>query len=78
MKTLSMRRLLPSIDIRQPARFGRSVQTKDVNCEPWSVLKMSGAPKRWIGSFRTPHGVCREKPCYRNTQDRFGKCCFAA
>ena len=51
MKTLSMQRPFPSIEMRMPARFSRSVQTKDVNCEPWSVFMMPGAPNRWIASF---------------------------
>ena len=34
MKTLSMQRPLPSMEIRAPTRFSRSVQAKDVNCEP--------------------------------------------
>ena len=51
MKTLSMQRPLPSIEIRVPARFSLSVQAKDVNCEPWSVFMIPGAPKRWIASF---------------------------
>ena len=51
MKTLSMQRPLPSIEIRVPARFSLSVQAKDVNCEPWSVFMIPGAPKRWMASF---------------------------
>lgn len=37
MKTLSMQRPLPSIEIRVSTRFRRSVQVKDVNCEPWTL-----------------------------------------
>ncbi|WP_146036552.1 hypothetical protein [Pseudotabrizicola formosa] len=33
------------------ARFSRSVQSKDVNCEPWSVFMISGGPNSWIVSF---------------------------
>lgn len=32
-------------------RFSRSVQAKDVNCEPCLVLMISGGPKRWSASF---------------------------
>lgn len=52
MKTLSMQRPLPSIEIRVPARFSLSVQAKDVNCEPWSVFMIPGAPKRWMAYER--------------------------
>jgi hypothetical protein len=31
---LSRQRPLPSIEIRVPTRFSRSVQAKDVNCDP--------------------------------------------
>lgn len=34
MKTLSMHRPVPSIEIRVPIRFSRSIQAKEVNCEP--------------------------------------------
>lgn len=33
------------------ARFKRSVQSKDVNCDPWSVFMISGGPNLWIASF---------------------------
>ena len=51
MKMLSMQRPLPSIEIRVPTRFSRSVQTKDVNWLPWSVFMISGGPNLWIASF---------------------------
>ena len=51
MKTLSMHRPLPSIEMRVPTRFSRSVQAKDVNWLPWSVFMIPGAPKRWMASF---------------------------
>ena len=34
MQTLSIQRSLPPLNIRVPIRFSRSVQAKDVNCEP--------------------------------------------
>ena len=34
MKMLSRHRPLPSNEIRLPIRFSRSVQAKDVNCDP--------------------------------------------
>lgn len=34
MQMLSIQRRLPPLNIRMPIRFSRSVQTKDVNCEP--------------------------------------------
>lgn len=42
MKMLSRYWALPFIDIRGPIRFNRSVQSKDVNCDPWSVFIISG------------------------------------
>lgn len=36
MKMLSMQRPLPFIEIRLLTRFSRSVQEKDVNCDPWT------------------------------------------
>jgi hypothetical protein len=42
---------LPSIEIRVPLRFSRSVHANDVNCEPWSVFMIPGGPKRWVDSF---------------------------
>ena len=41
MKMLSMHRPLPSIEIRVPTRFRRSVQAKDVNCDPWTPFCVS-------------------------------------
>ncbi len=34
METLSRHLPLPSIEIRVPIRFSRSVQSQDVNCDP--------------------------------------------
>ena len=39
------------MEIRVPARFSLSVQAKDVDCEPWSVFMILGAPKPWMASF---------------------------
>jgi hypothetical protein len=39
---------LPSIEIRVPIRFSRSVQSKDVNWLPWSVFMISGGPNFWM------------------------------
>jgi hypothetical protein len=44
MKTLSIQRPRPSIEMRIPASRNVLVKAKLVNCEPWSVLKMSGLP----------------------------------
>ncbi len=41
---LSRQRPLPSIEVRAPTRFRRSVQAKDVNWLPWSVFMISGGP----------------------------------
>ena len=38
MKILSRQRPLPSIEIRVPTRFNRSVWTDDVNWQPLSVF----------------------------------------
>jgi hypothetical protein len=46
MKTLSSQRPRPSIEIRMPALARRPVKAALVNCAPWSVLKISGRPKR--------------------------------
>jgi hypothetical protein len=32
--------------MRMPAAWSRPVKAALVNCAPWSVLKMSGLPKR--------------------------------
>jgi hypothetical protein len=44
MKTLSIQRPRPSIEMRMPSSFSVVVKAKLVNCEPWSVLKISGLP----------------------------------
>ena len=44
MKTLSIQRPLPSIDIRTADFLRISVNSGDVNWLPWSVLKISGLP----------------------------------
>jgi len=46
MNTLSIRRRLPSMLIATPCALSRSVKFESVNCAPWSVLKISGAPNR--------------------------------
>src|SRR5690606_40839023 len=45
MKTLSIQRPRPSMEMRMPASFNVVVKAKLVNCDPWSVLKMSGLPR---------------------------------
>lgn len=60
MKTLSMHRPLPSIEIRVPVRFNRSVQVKDVN--GLSVFMIPGAPK-WRIATRSR----KPRPTYRST-----------
>ena len=44
MKTLSIHRPLPSIEICTPACFSTEVKSSLVNWHPWSVLKTSGLP----------------------------------
>ncbi len=46
MKTLSTHRPRPSIEMRTPAAVSVPVKAALVNWLPWSVLKMSGVPKR--------------------------------
>src|SRR6476619_685965 len=46
MNTLSIQRPRPSIEIWMPAAARLLVKAVEVNCEPWSVLKISGVPKR--------------------------------
>jgi hypothetical protein len=44
MKTLSIQRPRPSMEIATPASASAPVKGAEVNCEPWSVLKISGLP----------------------------------
>ena len=37
-------RPLPSIEMAISAFFSTAVKSMEVNCDPWSVLKMSGLP----------------------------------
>jgi hypothetical protein len=46
MKTLSIHRPRPSIEMRTPAAASVPVKAALVNWLPWSVLKISGRPKR--------------------------------
>ena len=46
MNTLSIQRPRPSMLMRISASFSTAVKAKPVNWLPWSVLKMSGRPKR--------------------------------
>jgi len=43
-KTLSRHAPLPSMLIAMPLSASTPVNAEPVNCEPWSVLKMSGLP----------------------------------
>jgi len=43
-KTLSRQAPLPSMLIAMPFLISMPVNAAPVNCEPWSVLKMSGLP----------------------------------
>src|SRR4051794_3011474 len=52
MNTLSIQRPRPSIEILIPAALSVSVKVARVNCEPWSVLKISGRPNRASASSR--------------------------
>ena len=52
MNTLSIQRPRPSIEILIPAAPSVSVKAALVNCEPWSVLKISGRPNRASASSR--------------------------
>jgi hypothetical protein len=66
MNTLSIQRPLPSMQIRQPVAFSRSSQTAEVNCAPWSVLKISGVPKR----ASAPSSAARQKSLVRVFESR--------
>ena len=44
MKTLSIQRPRPSIEMRTPAWISAPVKSALVNWLPWSVLKISGLP----------------------------------
>ena len=44
MNTLSIQRPRPSMEMATPASASAPVKTAEVNCEPWSVLKISGLP----------------------------------
>src|SRR5262245_33324437 len=50
MNTLSIQRPRPSIEMRTPAAISMPVKAALVNWLPWSVLKMSGRPKRGSAS----------------------------
>lgn len=66
-------RPLPSMEIRMPTRFRRSVQAKDVNCEPWSVFMIPGAPKRWMASFSASTRDSRLPACWRCARMRWNR-----
>ena len=42
--SLSIQRPLPSMLIATPAAFSGVIHSSLVNCDPWSVLKISGGP----------------------------------
>src|SRR5271166_6361441 len=44
MNTLSIQRPRPSMEIATPAPARAPMKAAEVNCEPWSVLKISGLP----------------------------------
>ena len=52
MKTLSIQRPRPSMEMRTPASMRTSVKRGLVNWLPWSVLKIDGRPNRAIASSR--------------------------
>ena len=52
MKTLSIQRPLPSIEMWIPASLSPSVKARLVNWLPWSVLKISGGPSRSSASAK--------------------------
>ena len=52
MKTLSIQRPRPSIEMRTPAPVNTPVNAAPVNWLPWSVLKISGRPYRASASSR--------------------------
>ena len=72
MKTLSIHRPLPSIEIRTPARLSTSVNSWLVNWLPWSVLKIFGLPylASLLQGFRTEITVqcVRQAPGERRTR----------
>ena len=47
---LSRYRPRPSMEQRAPAASTRAVKATLVNCDPWSVLKISGTPRRSAAS----------------------------
>ncbi len=51
MNTLSSHWLRPFMETRMPAAVNTSVNRGLVNWLPWSVLKISGVPKRAIASY---------------------------
>ena len=61
MKMLSMRRPLPSMEMRVPSRFSRSIQAKEVNWLPWSVFMISVGPKRRLHTITAAFAEARDK-----------------
>src|SRR3954454_19618382 len=55
MKTLSIQRPRPSIEMRTPACCSKPVNRGEVNWLPWSVLKISGRPNRAMASSRSTY-----------------------
>ncbi len=49
-KTLSRHAPLPSIEMAPSAFFSTAVKLMEVNCDPWSVLTISGLPYQASGS----------------------------
>ena len=60
MKMLSQQRPRPSMLMRTPAASTRCVNSLLVNCDPWSVLKISGRP--WV---RASSSASRQKAASR-------------
>ena len=50
-KTLSMQQPRPSMLIAIPSCRSRPVNASEVNCDPWSVLNISGLPNRSRASY---------------------------
>src|SRR6266511_1372982 len=70
MNTLSIQRPRPSIEMRTPAALSTPVKAALVNWRPWSVLKISGVPKRASAEHRPARPVHDRDPIEEAPPDR--------
>ena len=70
MNTLSSQRPRPSIEILIPAANSLPVKDELVNCEPWSVLKISGRPNRASTSSKASMQKLVSTACLRSSAGR--------